>query len=115
MNIKHKSPVLWETKTWPELQQLLQTIDTVILPCGAIEQHGPHLPVDIDYFDAVHLSILVAEGCQEPRPLVLPAIPFGVSYHHEDFKGTIELCVRYWYESRQEWGEEDHHHQRPRR
>ncbi len=91
MNIKHKSPVLWETKTWPELQQLLQTIDTVILPCGAIEQHGPHLPVDIDYFDAVHLSILVAEGCQEPRPLVLPAIPFGVSYHHEDFKGTISV------------------------
>jgi creatinine amidohydrolase len=61
------------------------------LPCGAIEQHGPHLPVDIDYFDAKYLSYKVAEACSDPKPLVLPAIPFGVSYHHEDFKGTLSV------------------------
>ena len=86
-----KHSFLWEQKTWPEIEAYLETVDTVILPCGAIEQHGPHLPVDIDFFDAKYMAFKVAEACAEPRPLVLPAIPFGVSYHHEDFKGTLSV------------------------
>lgn len=86
-----KVDFLWEQKTWPELEAYLKKVDTVILPCGAIEQHGPHLPVDIDYFDANYMAYKVAEACEEPRPLVLPPIPFGVSYHHEDFKGTLSV------------------------
>ncbi len=82
---------LWEKLTWQEIQAYLKEVDTVILPCGAIEQHGPHLPVDIDYFDAVYLAREVAVRCTDPKPLVLPAIPFGVSYHHEDFKGTLSV------------------------
>ena len=82
---------MWETSTWPELAERLKIVDTAILPCGAIEQHGPHLPVDLDYFDAVYLARKVAEGCNDPKPFVLPPVPYGVSYHHSDFKGTI--CV----------------------
>lgn len=82
---------MWEKMTWPEVEERLKVVDTAILPCGAIEQHGPHLPVDIDYFDAVYLANKVAEACSEPKPLVLPPIPFGVSYHHESFKGTISV------------------------
>ncbi|MDX1470351.1 MAG: creatininase family protein [Flavobacteriaceae bacterium] len=82
---------LWEEKTWPELEEYLQKVDTVILPCGAIEQHGPHLPVDIDYYDAKYMAFEVADKCEEPKPLVLPPIPFGVSYHHQDFKGTLSV------------------------
>lgn len=81
----------WEEMTWPEITERLKTVDTAILPCGAIEQHGPHLPVDIDYYDAVYLAKRVAEACSHPRPFVLPAIPYGVSYHHEDFKGTLSV------------------------
>jgi creatinine amidohydrolase len=33
----------------------------------------------------------VAEACHEPRPFVIPAIPYGVSYHHSEFKGTISV------------------------
>ncbi len=92
MKEQHKKPsFLWELKTWPELEEYLKTMDTVILPCGAIEQHGPHLPVDIDYFDAKYMAYKVAEACPDPKPLVLPPIPFGVSYHHEDFKGTLSV------------------------
>jgi len=32
-----------------------------------------------------------AAGCSSPKPLVLPVIPYGVSYHHEDFAGTISV------------------------
>ena len=92
MNRKHKkTSFLWENLTWPEIEAYLKIVDTVILPCGAIEQHGPHLPVDIDYFDAKYMAFKVAEACPEPKPLVLPPIPFGVSYHHDDFKGTLSV------------------------
>lgn len=82
---------MWETLKWPEIEERLKIVDTAILPCGAIEQHGPHLPLDVDYFDAFYMAKKVAAACQDPKPFVLPAIPFGVSYHHADFKGTI--CV----------------------
>lgn len=88
---KHKNQFLWEEMTWPEIEEKLKEVDTVLLPCGAIEQHGPHLPVDIDFFDAKYLAYKVAEGCSDPKPLVLPPIPFGVSYHHEAFKGTLSV------------------------
>lgn len=86
-----KTSFLWEQLTWPELEAYLKKVDTAILPCGAIEQHGPHLPVDIDYYDAKYLAYQVADRCAEPKPLVLPSIPFGVSYHHENFKGTLSV------------------------
>jgi len=82
---------LWAELTWPEIQERLKTIDTALLPCGSIEQHGRHLPVDIDFFDADYLARRVAEACSEPKPFVVPAVPYGVSYHHEDFKGTISV------------------------
>jgi len=89
--IENKKGFLWELMSWPELEAYLKKIDTVILPCGAIEQHGPHLPVDIDYFDAKYMAYKVAEACEDPKPLVLPTIPYGVSYHHDDFRGTLSV------------------------
>ena len=81
----------WESLTWQEIEKRLDIIDTAILPCGSIEQHGPHLPVDVDYFDSIYLARKVARACSHPRPFVLPAIPYGVAYHHEDFKGTVSV------------------------
>jgi creatinine amidohydrolase/Fe(II)-dependent formamide hydrolase-like protein/7-cyano-7-deazaguanine synthase in queuosine biosynthesis len=81
----------WATHTWVEMEEKLEIIDTAILPCGSIEQHGPHLPLDVDYFDSVYLADKVAEACSSPKPFVLPPIPYGVAYHHEDFKGTLSI------------------------
>ncbi len=89
-----KDKFLWEEMKWPEIEARLKTVDTAILPCGAIEQHGPHLPVDVDYYDARWMAIQVAKKCQSPKPFVLPAIPYGVSYHHSEFKGTISVTNR---------------------
>ena len=82
---------LWEQMTWQEIEERLTKVDTAILPCGSIEQHGPHLPVDVDYYDVVYLATKVAEACGDPKPFVLPGIPYGVSYHHDDFKGTLSV------------------------
>jgi len=77
--------------TWPRAKQRLAETDLALLPVGAVEQHGPHLPLDTDAFDADWLARAAAAACTAPRPLVLPVIPFGVSYHHDDFPGTISV------------------------
>jgi creatinine amidohydrolase/Fe(II)-dependent formamide hydrolase-like protein len=84
------SPILGEL-TWPEAKKRFKVVDVALLPVGSIEQHGPHLPLDTDAFDAEYLARRVAQDCKEPRPVVLPLIPYGVSYHHEDFSGTISV------------------------
>ena len=77
--------------TWPQARERLREVDIALLPVGAIEQHGPHLPLDTDAFDADYLAHRVAEACSPPKPLLLPLIPYGVSYHHDDFAGTISI------------------------
>jgi len=77
--------------TWPEAKKILKEVDLALLPVGAIEQHGPHLPLDTDAFDAEYLAKQVANACSHPNPIVLPLIPYGVSYHHDDFSGTISI------------------------
>jgi creatinine amidohydrolase/Fe(II)-dependent formamide hydrolase-like protein/7-cyano-7-deazaguanine synthase in queuosine biosynthesis len=88
--------------TWPEARDRLKRVDLALLPIGALEQHGPHSPLDTDSFDAQHLAERVAESCTEPRPFVLPLVPYGISYHHEDFPGTFsvtnETLARFVYE-----------------
>ena len=63
---------VWGELTWPDAKKRLAGMDVALLPVGAIEQHGPHLPLDTDVFDADYLARRVAEACSEPRPLVLP-------------------------------------------
>ncbi len=81
----------WAELSWPEAEEKLKKVDVALLPVGAIEQHGPHLPLDTDAFDAEYLAKRVAEKCSNPKPFVLPLIPYGVSYHHDDFMGTISV------------------------
>ena len=59
-----------------------------ILPCGAVEQHGPHLPLDVDLV----CPLGVARGAGEQIPdkmLVLPIVAYGYTGHVMDFPGTI--------------------------
>ncbi|UCE20602.1 MAG: creatininase family protein [Gemmatimonadota bacterium] len=86
-----KSKHILAELTWPEAKERLKEVDVALLPVGSVEQHGLHLPLDTDAFDADYLARRVAETCSDPKPLVLPLIPYGVSYHHEDFVGTISI------------------------
>lgn len=82
---------LWGELCWPDAEERFDEMDTVLLPVGAMEQHGPHLPLDTDAYDAEYLARCVAEACSDPKPMVLPLIPYGVSYHHDDFRGTVSI------------------------
>src|SRR5690606_7779377 len=83
--------VLLGSMSWPQAKRRLAEVDVALLPVGATEQHGPHLPLDVDSWDAEELCRRVASACAEPRPIVLPLIPYGVSYHHDDFPGTLSI------------------------
>lgn len=77
--------------TWVEAEKRFKETDIALLPVGSLEQHGRHLPLDTDSFDAYWLAKEVAEKVKYPKPLVLPPINYGISYHHLDFPGTISI------------------------
>ncbi|HEM46834.1 MAG TPA: creatininase family protein [Alphaproteobacteria bacterium] len=81
----------WGELTWPRLEKRTSRVDIALLPVGSIEQHGPHLPLDTDAFDAEYLAHRIAEACSDPKPFVLPAIHYGVSYEHDEFPGTLSI------------------------
>jgi creatinine amidohydrolase/Fe(II)-dependent formamide hydrolase-like protein len=81
----------WGELTWPEAEERFKQLDIALLPVGSIEQHGPHLPLDTDAFDAKYLARRIANACSDPKPLILPNISYGVSYHHDEFKGTVSI------------------------
>jgi creatinine amidohydrolase/Fe(II)-dependent formamide hydrolase-like protein len=75
--------------TWPDVKEFLAVHDVVVVPVGSCEQHGPHLPIDTDAYDAFWLSLKAAEKAR--CALVAPTIYYGVSSHHMDFPGTVTL------------------------
>ncbi len=79
-----------EMNRW-ELDQRSEMVDTAILPVGSLEQHGPHLPLDTDSFDAGYVVENAVKELDSAKPPILPTIPYGVSDHHMSFPGTVTL------------------------
>jgi creatinine amidohydrolase len=64
---------------------------TAIVACGAVEQHGPHLPL---FMDAEHGARLAEEVARRlGNALVAPPIRVGCSEHHMGFAGSMSLRV----------------------
>lgn len=59
-----------------------------MIPLGATEQHGPHLPLDTDTRIAAAVARAVGERIDW---LVAPAIAYGASGEHQSFAGTISI------------------------
>lgn len=75
---------------WPEVAEAVESgATTVILPLGATEQHGPHLPLGTDTVRAAALAERLAERL--PGSLVAPVLPFGCSDEHSGFAGLLGL------------------------
>ena len=82
--------VMLEKMTWPDVRKALDSgYTTAIFACGAIEQHGPHLPLFVDAEHGTRLSEEVA--LRLGKSLVAPTIRVGCSEHHMAFPGTISL------------------------
>ena len=81
----------WEDAAWPELSDLhgRGEGEVGLVPVGATEQHGPHLPTGTDTIIATALCLKASERTSAP---VLPAIPVACSYGHGTvLPGTLSL------------------------
>ena len=82
----------WGEMTSVELAKARETVRLALVPVGATEQHGPNLATATDYRVAQAFAQRIA-AATHPRSVVLPPLPFGISYHHLKFAGTITLSA----------------------
>jgi len=76
--------------TWPEVNEVVGRTPCALIPVGAIEQHGPHLPVDVDNAITEHICEAAAAR-SDGGLIVMPAIHYGYNAHNMDFPGTISI------------------------
>ncbi len=82
--------IFLERMTWLQVKAALEAgWTTVVFACGAVEQHGPHLPL---FTDAEHGTALAERVARKlGNALVAPTVRVGCSDHHMHFAGTISL------------------------
>lgn len=85
--------VLLQEMTWPEVREAVERNAAVVLPAGATEQHGPHLPLGTDTFLPVDLLTRAAERVDL---LIAPPLHYGfksrpLSGGGQGFAGTTSL------------------------
>lgn len=77
-----------QLSTWPEVQDYLRQSQTIVIPIGSTEQHGPTGMIGTD----VLCPEIVAEGLAERRRLLIgPSLSIGMAQHHLAFPGSISL------------------------
>ncbi len=81
--------------TFAEVSRHLGKDAILCLPMGAIEQHGPHLPLDTDVVIAEAVTRRLVERYGAEFDLwQLPAIPIGLSHEHDWAVGTLSLSIQ---------------------
>jgi creatinine amidohydrolase/Fe(II)-dependent formamide hydrolase-like protein len=81
--------------TFLEVSHCLQETSILCLPIGAIEQHGPHLPLDTDVVVAEELARrIVARWGEELDLWQLPTISISLSREHDWAPGTLSLSIQ---------------------
>lgn len=90
MHSRANSEYRYEKLTWPEINDAVEMGKVCIVPVGAVEQHGSHLPLDVD----IVCPSGVARGAGQliaDQLLVLPTVAYGYTGHVMDFPGTINI------------------------
>ena len=83
-------PWRYEKLTWPEINQAVKAQKVIVVPIGSTEQHGPHLPLDVDVVCPTGVAREAARRVSE-KVLIMPTIAHGYTAHVMDFPGTINI------------------------
>jgi creatinine amidohydrolase len=83
--------VLWQKCRRDEIREAAAAGGVALLPTGAVEQHGPHLPLDTDSFTASVVAARAARAVTAFPVLVLPPVWWGLSPYWMVFPGTLTL------------------------
>lgn len=83
----------WRKLRADQLREQARRDAIVIVPVASLEQHGPHLPVEVDSTlgEAVALRTAAKVQAKGESVLVLPVLWTGLSEHHMSFGGTVTL------------------------
>lgn len=76
--------------TQMEIGKAIQNGKPVIVPTGATEAHGPHMPTDTDTHQAEYIALELAKRIDA---VVVPPIAYGISKTFENFPGTVSLTI----------------------
>ncbi|MFH1595734.1 MAG: creatininase family protein [Pseudomonadota bacterium] len=78
----------WEDLTMAAFEELRGRTRSVILPVGALEEHGAHLPLGTDTFHALEVARRVAQR----RPVVVaPPLFYGMCRSTREHPGTVSI------------------------
>jgi creatinine amidohydrolase len=81
---------LYRTLTWTEARDRARERSVIVIPVAAIEQHGHHLPVDVDNVLVEHVTEEAALR-SDGAILTAPMIHYGFNEHNMGFPGTISI------------------------
>jgi len=77
-----------QESTWTDVREELKVTDLAIIPVGAVEVYGPHMPQGTDGIVAFHFATQLARRL---NGLVVPLIPVGICPESLDFPGTLSV------------------------
>ena len=89
MKAQNQTQYWWQYLSWPDILERAQKCDIAILPLGAIEWHGPHLPTG---HDSIQLTPMMERVAERTGAMLLPCPWYGAHpYHHYYVPGSIPL------------------------
>ena len=75
----------WQELTFRDFERMIDDNTIAILPIGSLEEHGPHLPMGSDTYQAIYVA---EEISKKLNAIILPPINYGYT-ELDDYKGTI--------------------------
>jgi creatinine amidohydrolase len=81
-------PLILQEISWTDVEDYLKSNDMVIIPLGSTEQHGSHLPLGTDFFEATGIAKIISS---RTGVLLAPVLFAGYSVYHSGFPGTLSL------------------------
>jgi creatinine amidohydrolase len=79
----------YERLSWPEIDAAAEAGKMIVVPVGSTEDHGPHMPVDVD--QVLPESICEAAVVDRNDALLFPTVTHGYLPHHMDYPGGITI------------------------
>lgn len=83
-----ETALVLQEMSWVDVGTYLETSNMVIIPLGSTEQHGPHLPLGSDFYQAFAMAEEISKRTQV---VVAPVLLVGYSEYHTGFPGTLSV------------------------
>jgi creatinine amidohydrolase len=82
---------LWQDLKTTDLRDIDAKRAVALVPVGATEQHGPHLPLGTDTLLAEGMALAAARLASQATVYVLPAVTYAKSDEHLSYPGTLSI------------------------